>query len=176
MANEVSKFIRLTDASGTLFDGNPIVLHVNQYDLNGENVIQFKGKGFQQVGFTTEDEESYVKNYSRRKGNVSYKGLNNMVINLGGFMSDNIGSDVRTFVEGDYKILTPTRFMKLVTSGKTFYLMDDTVVSKLSAEDVDGSQFYTNNGIPVIIKSFKMNPLIDEAKGINWNMTLMEDK
>ena len=179
--SNIGTFVTIQDIiadSNQLFNGEKIVIHCDRMNMKGNPNIQGKEKGFQVVEFTTADNSDVGSNYNRRKTNVSYMGFANPTISISGMMSENdIGSDTINISGSDYKVLTPTRFMQLVHSGRQFRLWDYSLISYLSATDSDGNQYYSDDGMPVGCSIWNMEPFIgEETKGINWSLDLIEDK
>jgi len=174
-------FIRIKDImedDEQLFSGSEILLYVDTYTYSGKNNLQMKEKGFQDIGLTAADAGDTGSNYNRRKSNVSYIGFPNPTINISGFMSEiAIGSETKTINGVTYVLMNPNRFMKIINSGRTLRLNDDVLIRYLKSGSTSGDNYFDTNGMPIVIDSWTLNPILgEETKGINWNLTIMEDK
>lgn len=174
------KFVRLQDTSSTnpLFNGEEIILHCDEVKISGENIISKKEKGFQRTHFIPDDNNKLENNYSRRKTEVSYKGFSNPQYTISGFMSTEKigGDDTLTIDEVAYKKMTPTRLFRLILSAKRFYLKEANLIDVLSTLDADGYRLYGDNGAPVVVSDYEMEPILGESKGFNFSLTFTEDK
>jgi len=180
MATELNienREVRIKDpaASGALFSGNWLYFNTTNVSYNYRNILVYKPITKVDTNITgAEVAIGDEANYKRRKGIISYGGMNALTISVDAIYDLNsCGS-----VTNDVQLITPGRIRQMFTVPKTYRLYDNKLGSALmydSNSDVK-NPYSTNSGIPVTIQDLNFSKSSDSLNKISFSITFMEDK
>lgn len=189
-------FVRIIDIStvnplwATGGIGQEVLILAKDFNLASGNIISPKPKSFQETDLSTEDKASsgdteyvagvstasYIKNFDRRKSNVSYAGFDNHKITVTALYNPTTIGANGEINNLDRKIFTPAKLMELVLKPRTMYIKDELLWGILSnPEDNNTPAIYGKYGIPVILTDWSITPSL-EGEEITMNLTFTEDK
>jgi len=164
-----------TPTSNALFAGSQIYFGTDAVSFNYRNVISYKP--ITKVDFNITGAETAIgdeANYQRRKGIVTYGGINALTISVEGRIDKNwTGS----YEDGSIQA-TAGRLRQMWSVPKTYRFYDNKLGSAIQ-HDSDGDvkdPYASTGGIPVIIQDLSFSTSSDSLNQINFSLTLMEDK
>jgi len=178
-----TNFITIQDraSTGSLWEGQEVLVMATSINISSANTITPKPKTNQVTTRTTEDDAlgdgvgSYFNNYNRRKSNVSYTGFQNSRLSIKSvFSQEKLGNS--TNIGGvEKKIWTPSKLYELILKPRTVYIKDQVLVDLLKTTQDTSPLIYSVWGIPVILSSWNIVPSVED-KEIVMEMEFIEDK
>jgi len=164
-----------TPTTGALFAGSKLYFNTLTTSYNYRNILTYKPVTKIDWNITgTEVAIGDETNYSRRKGIVTYGGMNVLTISITGLMDK---SGVGSF-DATNQAATPARLRQMYTVPKTYRFYDAKLGSALMYDSNTSvkNPYATNNEIPIIIQDLSFSDSSDSLNEITFNMTFMEDK
>lgn len=177
--------LTITDYTGSLFCGSPIICIANKFTMNGKNILGYKPNTMKDNSINSDDNSYLGSNWDRRKGRVTFQGYENPIIDISGNWvgsretGDGIGSELVNRATGEElgsPVLTPYRLIKFAMTPGTYYINEDRMIGTLINEAGVGSSLYNSSGIPCVVDDWNIDFDANTDDIIAWNMRFREDK
>ena len=169
--------VRIKDPSATnpLFSGSWLYFNTNSVSFSYRNILSYKP--ITKVDFNPTGAETAIgdeENYKRRKGIVTYSGMNVLTITVDGVIDKNSSG---SFADGSLQI-TAGRLRQMFTVPRTYRLYDSKLGSAIMYDsDPDVKDPYSSTGgIPVVIQDLSFSSSSDSLNKLNFSITFLEDK
>ena len=164
-----------TPTTSALFAGSKQYFNTLSVSFNYRNILTYKP--ITKISWAITGAETAIgdeTNYSRRKGIISYGGMNVLTINITGLLDKNsLGSfDVSTYEA------TAGKLRQMFTVPRTYRFYDAKLGSAIMFDSHASvkNPYATNSEIPVIIQDLSFSSSSDTLNEIAFNMTFLEDK
>jgi len=167
--------IKDPSATGALFNGDWLYFNTDSVSFSYRNILSYKP--ITKIDFSPTGTETAVgdeENYKRRKGIVSYGGMNVLTITIEGAIDKNSAG---SFADGSLQV-TAGRLRQMFTVPRTYMFYDNKLGSAImydSDSDVK-NPYVSTGGIPVVIQDVSFSSSSDSLNRLNFSLTMLEDK
>lgn len=171
----MTNLISIQDKSpaNALFGGVSKYVLTKNFKLNGSNIIKSNNKTAQPT-YTSSDgagTSKFIKAYNRKKVEAQYSAFTNPGITVDLlFKYDDKDITTRTIKGNVINMLSLQDLMLLVMTPKTYYIVEDSIISQLSS---GSNPFYSTYGFPVVISNWGLT-VNSGTKDVTVNLTLTE--